>query len=105
MQSNFNELSESELQSVIKNAEKALMARQDSKRKEVIAKIKGLAASIGVSVDIIEGGKKTARKGVKVPIKYRNPDNPAEVWTGRGMKPKWLRGMLESGRSIEDFEI
>ncbi|MEN8259957.1 MAG: H-NS histone family protein [Pseudomonadota bacterium] len=105
MQSNFNELSESELQSVIKNAERALTARKESKRKEVIAKIKELAASVGVSVDIVEPGKRAARKGVKVPIKYRNPENPAEVWTGRGMKPKWLRGKLESGRNIEEFKI
>ena len=52
--SEYMNLSETELQSVIQNAEKALKEKQASKRKEVIAQIKELAASIGVSVDIKE---------------------------------------------------
>jgi DNA-binding protein H-NS len=29
--------------------------------------------------------------------KYRNPDNPAETWAGRGLKPRWLAAALKSG--------
>jgi DNA-binding protein H-NS len=40
-----------------------------------------------------------------VPPKYRNPENPAETWAGRGLKPRWLQAALESGKSLEDFSI
>jgi len=80
----YQNLSESELQAVIDNAEKALKNIQANKRKDVIAQIKDLAASIDVTVDIHESDKKAARKGVKVAVKYRHPEDPEKTWTGRG---------------------
>jgi DNA-binding protein H-NS len=44
-------------------------------------------------------------KGSSVPPKYRNPDNAAETWAGRGLKPRWLTAALKSGKKIEDFAI
>jgi DNA-binding protein H-NS len=43
--------------------------------------------------------------GKKVPPKFRNPDNPAESWSGRGLQPRWLAAAIKSGKSIEDFRI
>jgi DNA-binding protein H-NS len=40
-----------------------------------------------------------------VPPKYRNPENPAETWAGRGLKPRWLAAALKSGGKLEDFSI
>jgi DNA-binding protein H-NS len=40
-----------------------------------------------------------------VPPKYRNPENPAETWAGRGLKPRWLAAALKSGKKLEDFSI
>ncbi len=101
----FNKLSESELQSLIDNAEKALKEKQSSKRKEVIAKIKVLAASIGVTVDIIESNKKADRQTSKVAARYRNPANPSQTWTGRGLTPKWMRDLLTNGQDKSQLEI
>lgn len=101
----FNNLSESELQAYIDNAEKALKERQSSKRKEVMAQIKELAASIGVSVEISDGDKKADRKTGKVPAKYRDPANPSQTWTGRGLAPRWMQDLLASGRNKAEFEI
>jgi DNA-binding protein H-NS len=41
----------------------------------------------------------------KVAPKYRSPDNPALVWSGRGLKPVWLVTALNNGRTIEEFLI
>ncbi len=51
-------------------------------------------------------GKKMAR-GPRGPVapKYRNPDNPAETWAGRGLKPRWIAAALKSGRKLEEFSI
>ena len=102
---NYNDLSENELQAVIDNANNVLKTRQENKRKDVIAQIKALAASIDVSVDIREGDRRSARKGIKVPVKYQNPENSAEKWTGRGVTPKWLKAFLDAGRDKSEFEI
>lgn len=103
----LHELSETELTELVENAKKALQERQVSKRKEVLAEIKALAASIGVSIEIADSSatKASSRKGAKVPIKYRNPDNKLETWTGRGVKPKWLKTLIEQGRQLDDFRV
>ncbi len=101
----YQNLSENELQAVIENAEKALKAKQANKRKEVIAQIKELAASIDVTVEINEGEKKTTRKGVKVPVKYQHPNDATKTWTGRGVTPKWLQALMEAGHDRSEFEV
>ncbi len=105
MTTNLHELSEAELAKMIDSAQKALRDRQEGKRKEGIAKIREIAASIGVSVEISEQAKTSPRKGGKVAVKYQNPANPANKWTGRGMKPKWLRELIEQGRKLEEFAV
>jgi len=101
----FNNLSEAEIQALIDNAERALKERMNSKRKEVLAQIKELAASIGVTVEIGESDKRSERKGSKVAAKYRNPADASQTWTGRGLAPKWMQELLAAGRDKADFEI
>jgi len=43
-----------------------------------------------------------APKGSTVAAKYRNPDDPAQQWTGRGRQPAWVKTWIESGKSLED---
>ena len=50
-----------------------------------------------------KGGRGGARGSVAP--KYRNPDNPAETWAGRGLRPRWLAAALKSGKKLEDFSI
>ena len=101
----YQNLSENELQTVIESAEKALKAKQANKRKEVMAQIRELAASIGATVEISEGEKKSTRKGVKVPVKYRHPSDVSKTWTGRGVTPKWLQALIDSGHDRSEFEV
>lgn len=106
MSKKYGEMSEMELQSMIEEASRALKEKQQGKRKDVLNQMKQLAASIGVAVEIIEGPVSgSGRKGRKVPIKYQNPDNLAEKWSGRGVKPKWLQHLLGQGRQLVDFEV
>jgi len=44
-------------------------------------------------------------KGKSIPPKYRNPDDPAQTWTGRGKKPAWFLDALEAGHSEESMLI
>lgn len=103
--SDLNNLSVTELQAMIDNAESALKAKQVNQRKQVYAQIRELAASVGAKVEIHGNDKKQVRKGVKVPPKYRNPDDAELTWTGRGVMPKWMRALTEAGRDKLEFLI
>jgi DNA-binding protein H-NS len=37
--------------------------------------------------------------------KYRNPDNPAETWSGKGKRPAWLEAALAKGKALESLEV
>jgi DNA-binding protein H-NS len=53
-----------------------------------------------------KGSKSRNGGGVRaVAPKYRNPENPAETWAGRGLKPRWLATAIKSGKKAEDFLI
>jgi len=41
----------------------------------------------------------------KVPPQFRNPDNPTETWSGRGLRPRWMVAALAAGRTIEELMI
>jgi DNA-binding protein H-NS len=52
-------------------------------------------------------GRTSLRGGVRGPVapKYRNPENAAETWAGRGLRPRWLAAAIKSGKKLEDFAI
>jgi DNA-binding protein H-NS len=51
------------------------------------------------------GGRKGRGKTRVVPVKYRNPKNADEVWSGRGRMPLWLGAEIKAGKDREDFLI
>lgn len=53
----------------------------------------------------LEESKKRTRAPRKLPPTYRNPNNDAETWTGRGRKPRWLVAALEAGKTVEQCKI
>lgn len=93
-----------ELQRLIAEAQVQLEVKQHSMRKEVIAQIKELAASIGASVEI-QDVKKTGKRLSAVQAKYRNPEDPNKTWSGRGLAPKWMQSLLAAGHSKDEFLI
>lgn len=106
MSENIATLSEDELAELIANASRELDAKRHGKKRETILQMKELAASIGIHIDITEGERKpVSRRGGTVPVKYRDPENPKNAWTGRGMKPRWLTALLDQGRSLDEFKL
>jgi DNA-binding protein H-NS len=53
-----------------------------------------------------EGTQQQDQRRGPLPPKYRNPENPSEIWSGRGIAPKWLRDQMErTGKSRDEFLI
>lgn len=38
-------------------------------------------------------------------IKYKNPKNPKQIWTGRGRRPTWLVEALKKGANLNQFSV
>ncbi len=90
--------------------EQALKSKSHDK---VLAKIVALSKEAGLTAaDItkaLSAGKpakagkasKVAKKGAlagkKVAPKYRNPANPEQTWTGRGVSPTWVQALKAAG--------
>lgn len=86
----------------------AIVAREARDRAELRQKMAALAKEKGLSLsDVIGGTRKVGRPKGKgksktgIQVKYRDPSNPANTWTGRGRRPKWLNGVS----NIEKFRI
>jgi DNA-binding protein H-NS len=49
-------------------------------------------------------GEGPKRKG-SIRVKYRDPQNRANTWTGRGRMPRWLAEAIKAGRAREEFLV
>ena len=63
-------------------------AYDDKKNKLVITPKKSTKSSTKL--------KAHTMKGVKLPAKYKNPLNPNQTWTGRGVDPAWVAALSEA---------
>ena len=50
------------------------------------------------------GGKRRRRAATQA-IRYRDPENPDNVWNGRGRMPAWLHERIGEGRDLTSFEV
>lgn len=107
----YQRLSAEELKLLIESATKTLKDKQESQRIQVWEQIKALAASVDLDVRIVETDNKHEkqsrgrRKGEKVPVKYRHPNDPDKSWTGRGVTPKWVLELEQAGYRRDDFSV
>lgn len=97
----------------LEKKEKALLAKTNDK---VLAKIVALVKDAGLTAaDVSKAlgeasgsgrkpkgvratAKKSALAGKKVAPKYRNPANPEQTWTGRGVSPAWVQALKAEGK-------
>lgn len=99
----LNSLSLDELASIQKDAQNLIKTKQKQKIQEACGEFQKIAKELGVSIeDILKAGKTIKNKR---PIKYQNPNNKTEVWSGQGRKPRWLVAELDKGKTLENFLI
>ena len=108
----WSEFSDEEIERFIVELEVERKKRGEEKRRVLKEQIEGMIKEHGVSltelfpqVGKISNQTKMKRKGVDQKAKYRNPDNPAQMWSGTGRKPTWLVEALSSGQTLEDFAV
>lgn len=76
---------------------------------EKVIMIKETMASYGITVEDLQGrsAKTPKASGAKsanpAPDKYRGPNG--ESWSGRGLAPKWLTGLIADGHAKDEYLI
>ena len=80
-----------------------MVEKKNEARSELRARVADLARAQGMSLEEALGGKKG--KG-SVAVKYRDPSNPGNTWTGRGRTPRWMVAAMKGGKAKKaDFLI
>lgn len=105
---NIEKLTFKELIELERDVKDAIVAKQGEEKEALKAQMRKMAEEAGLSLDEILGTKRNGGRKSSGPsaAKYRNPDNSAETWTGRGRRPQWLLEKLsKKGVSVEDFAI
>jgi len=86
-----------------------LSARIDDEKRALEAKIAKLSRLPDASKVPVRHSSTAAQpgpvKGSKVPPRFYNPDNPSEMGSGRGLRPRWMVAALAAGRSLEDMVL
>lgn len=77
--------------------------RHEETKREAMTQIRNIAAVAGIALeDIIKSTPKTARVSASpVAIKYRHPEKPELVWTGRGRHPQWVKDWNEQNGNTD----
>jgi DNA-binding protein H-NS len=95
----YAELAEMEAQ-----IQRLKVGKQNAERAEVRERLTDLAKKHGFDIRELFGKARKA-KGT-VAIKYRDPKNSENTWTGRGRPPRWLAAATKGGKAKrEDFLI
>lgn len=98
----IEKMSHGELVKLRAEIDRLIQEKQAAERMALKQSLADMAKAKGFTLDEIVG---KGRRGT-VPIKYRDPENPENTWTGRGRTPRWLVAALKRGRSKkEDFLI
>jgi DNA-binding protein H-NS len=98
----LDSMSFAELAQMQARIERLKIEKQNSERNELRQRIIAMAKEHGFeSSDLF--GKGRNGKG-SVAVKYRDPHNAENTWTGRGRMPRWLVAATKGGKAQkEDF--
>jgi DNA-binding protein H-NS len=91
-----------ELLTLEQNMKKVMDVRKNTAKNDVIRQLEQISLMNGFTIDELFGKQVILSK---LKVKYRNTENPRDVWTGRGKTPTWLQRLLNSGRKLEEFAV
>ncbi|MFU2487416.1 H-NS family nucleoid-associated regulatory protein [Thauera sp. WH-1] len=102
--------------------ESEIRRRSDTTRRTLLKRMQKMAADEGLTLgDLLEAppaaaaeakpaAKRGPRAGAKKAkpvsvVKYRNPANPDQGWSGRGRKPQWALDWIAQGKSLDELAV
>jgi DNA-binding protein H-NS len=96
---NFSNMSVDALWQIHEELRVVLAAKMAAQRQEIDERLRDLDQFSASSQCAV-----TALRPKAGPF-YRNPDEPTQIWSGRGLRPRWLVFQLAAGRKLDEFRI
>jgi len=94
---NYSSMSVNELWEIHEKISKLLEAKILAEKKMLERRLNSLQPA--------KTDRKAHRPYPPVVPKFANPDDPSQVWSGRGKRPQWVTEKLASGLTLEDLSI
>ena len=100
----ISKLSLAELRQLQEDIKKQMKKREQDDLSKAREQILAIAQSVGVSVKELVGTGIRAKPGT-VAVRYRNPNDASQQWTGRGRQPKWVKEWTDSGKTMDALKV
>jgi DNA-binding protein H-NS len=102
----LEKMSYAELADMEREIGRLKVGKQSAERDALRQRLGDMAKEHGFDIrDLFGKGGRGKGKGT-VPVKYRDPKNSENTWTGRGRMPRWLTAATKGSRAKkEDFLI
>ena len=99
---NLDKMSYAELADMEREIERLKVDKRNSERAAVREKLIAIAKQSGFEISELFGKGNRGKRSVAV--KYRDPKNAANTWTGRGRMPRWMVAATKGSKAKrEDF--
>ena len=104
--SDLEKMSYGELAEMEREVARLKVGKQSAEREALREKLGDMAKEHGFDIRELFGkGGRRMGKGT-VAVKYRDPKNPENTWTGRGRMPRWMTAATKGNKAKkEDFLI
>jgi DNA-binding protein H-NS len=97
---NLEKMSYAELSELRTQVDRLMAEKQASEKSALRQKMADMAKEAGLSLDALFG---KARKGKgSVAVKYRDPKDPENTWTGTGRMPLWMVAATKGNKAKKD---
>lgn len=103
MDINLDGMSLKELRDFHKKIGREIEVYEARQKERATAAAEKAAGEHGFSLKDLLGS--APKKKSKVIAKFVNPDDASATWTGRGRQPRWVKGHLDAGGSLEQLLI
>lgn len=93
------------------DVEAQISLREKENRKAALEAAEAAAREHGYALRDLLPGTQAVKPGKKSktptnrPAMFRDPENPALTWSGRGRRPNWMKEAVEKGLTEEDLRI
>src|SRR5215468_7584399 len=99
----IKKLNQTQLNDLIARAESRKHELDKERLGKVREKLAALAKAEGFTIQELFGGRGAPRTRRPAKAKYRNPADPAQIWSGRGKRPRWFSAALAAGKKEKDL--
>ena len=101
---NFSRYSFKDLVDLKAEVERELEAKRVEAKERLLAEMKARAEEEGLSLDEVVGSRGNGHRRRPI-VRYRNPLDPSQTWSGRGRRPGWLEAVLKEGKTLESSRV